>query len=67
MFRQLESLVSEILTGWLAHGLGPEHPHPTALNLHTAVATAIQKRDSDEAFSVMRDLLVRSALESSGH
>ncbi|MDN4613524.1 FadR/GntR family transcriptional regulator [Leifsonia sp. F6_8S_P_1B] len=66
MFRQLESLVSEILTGWLAHGLGPEHPHPSALNLHTAVATAIQKRDPDEAFAVMRDLLVRSALESSG-
>jgi DNA-binding FadR family transcriptional regulator len=65
MFQQLESLVSEILTGWLAHGLGPQHPHPSALNLHTAVAAAIQQRDPDGAFDVMRDLLVRSAQESS--
>jgi DNA-binding FadR family transcriptional regulator len=65
MFRQLESLVSEILHGWLAHGLGPQHPHPTALSLHGAVATAIQTRNADEAFAVMRELLVRSALESS--
>lgn len=65
MFQQLESLVSEILTGWLAHGLGPQHPHPATLNLHSAVATAIQQRQPDAAFEVMRSLLVRSALESS--
>lgn len=66
MFRQLESLVSEILTGWLAHGLGPQHPHPTTLNLHTAVASAIQRREPDQAYAVMRELLMRSASESSG-
>jgi DNA-binding FadR family transcriptional regulator len=66
MFRQLESLVSEILTGWLAHGLGPQHPHPAALSQHAAVANAIQARNSDEAFTAMRKLLVQSALESSG-
>ncbi|MFF1879617.1 FadR/GntR family transcriptional regulator [Leifsonia sp. NPDC058230] len=65
MFRRLESLVSEFLTGRLAHGLGPEHPHPAALSQHTAVATAIQTRDSDEAFAAMRRLLLQSAQETS--
>ncbi len=64
MFVQLESLVSEILTGWLAHGLGPDHPHPGALRLHADVATAVQRRNPDEAFAIMRELLLRSAAES---
>jgi DNA-binding FadR family transcriptional regulator len=64
MFRQLESLVSEILTGWLAHGLGPDHPHPSALRQHAAVASTIQMRDPESAFAVMRSLLVQSAQES---
>jgi DNA-binding FadR family transcriptional regulator len=64
MFEQLESLVSEILAGWLAHGLGPDHPHPAALRMHTAVATAVQHRDPDAAFTEMRALLMRSGEES---
>lgn len=65
MFIQLESLVSEILAGWLAHGLGPEQPNPGSLQLHADAAAAIQRRDPEASFAVMRDLLVRSAAESS--
>lgn len=64
LFQQLESLVGEILTGWLAHGLGPAHPHPEALRLHSDVAVAVQRREPDEAFALMRRLLLQSAEES---
>ena len=64
MFGRLESLVSEILTGWLAHGLGPDHPQPGALHLHAEAAAAIQRRDPEASFRAMRDLLVQSAEES---
>jgi len=64
MFQRLESLVGEILAGWFAHGLGPDRPEPDALRMHAAVATAVQQRDPEEAFTVMRALLLRSAEES---
>jgi DNA-binding FadR family transcriptional regulator len=64
MFQQLESLVSEILAGWFAHGLGPDRPQPDALRMHAAVAAAVQQRNPEEAFAVMRALLLRSAEES---
>ena len=64
LFQQLESLVGEILTGWLAHGLGPAHPHPEALRLHADVAAAVQRREPDVAFALMRQLLLQSAEES---
>jgi DNA-binding FadR family transcriptional regulator len=67
MFQRLESLVGEILTGWFAHGLGPDHPEPAALRMHAAVATAVQHRDPEEAFTVMRALLLRSAEERTDH
>ena len=65
MFVQLEPLVSEFLVGWHAGGLGPGHPHPDALRLHSDVATAVQRRDPEAAFTVMRTLLTRSAGEVS--
>lgn len=63
MFVQLQSLISEFLEGWHAQGLGPGHPHPVALELHAGAAAAVQRRDPEEAFNVMRALLSRSADE----
>lgn len=65
MFAQLESLISEFLEGWHSGGLGPGHPHPVALKLHADAAAAVQKRNPDQAFTIMRTLLTRSADEAS--
>ncbi|MFI2566268.1 FadR/GntR family transcriptional regulator [Paenarthrobacter sp. NPDC018779] len=64
MFVQLQGLISEFLEGWHAGGLGPGHPHPVALQLHTDVATAVQRREPEAAFATMRNLLTRSADEA---
>ncbi|MFJ4171784.1 FadR/GntR family transcriptional regulator [Paenarthrobacter sp. NPDC089714] len=65
MFVQLQGLISEFLEGWHAGGLGPGHPHPVALQLHSEVAAAVQRREPEAAFATMRNLLTRSADEAS--
>jgi DNA-binding FadR family transcriptional regulator len=65
MFVQLQALIGEFLEGWHSGGLGPGHPHPVALNLHSEAAAAVQRRQPEEAFTVMRTLLTRTADEAS--
>ncbi len=49
MFRALNDVVAEVLTGRTHHGLMPERPNPSAIELHDQVARAIRLRDEDAA------------------
>jgi DNA-binding FadR family transcriptional regulator len=54
MFRALNDVVAEVLSGRTQHGLMPEQPNPTAIELHDQVARAIRLRDEDAAEGAMR-------------
>lgn len=60
MFAHLTAMVSEVLTGRTAYGLMPTHPHVEALEMHSAVATAIQQGDADAAEASMRAIVTRA-------
>lgn len=58
MFSRLDGLISQILVSRTEHGLVPDRPAGVALQLHVDVAGAIQRRDPDEAYAIMRSILV---------
>jgi DNA-binding FadR family transcriptional regulator len=57
MFRALNGVVAEILTGRTHHGLMPETPNPIAIALHDEVARAIRLRDEAGAERAMRSII----------
>ncbi len=57
MFRALNGVVAEILTGRTHHGLMPETPNPVAIALHDEVARAIRMRDEAGAERAMRAII----------
>jgi DNA-binding FadR family transcriptional regulator len=57
MFRALNGVVAEILTGRTHHGLMPETPNPVAIALHDEVARAIRLRDDAGAERAMRAII----------
>jgi len=57
MFRALNGVVAEILTGRTHHGLMPETPNPVAIELHDQVARAIRMRDEAGAERAMRAII----------
>ena len=57
MFRALNDVVAEVLTGRTHHGMMPERPNPTAIALHDEVARAIRMRDEDAAERAMRAII----------
>lgn len=60
MFARLDGLIAQILVSRTEHGLVPEHPDAGALQLHVDAAGAIQRRDPDAAYAVMRSILVKA-------
>jgi DNA-binding FadR family transcriptional regulator len=61
MFRALNSLVAEVLTGRTHHGMMPERPNTVAIALHDEVARAVRLRDEDGAESAMRAIIDEAA------
>ncbi|MDT5390533.1 MAG: hypothetical protein QOE04_4174 [Mycobacterium sp.] len=61
MFRALNGVVAEILTGRTHHGLMPETPNPVAIALHDEVARAIRLRDDAGAERAMRAIIDEAA------
>jgi DNA-binding FadR family transcriptional regulator len=57
MFRALNGVVAEVLTGRTHHGLMPERPNPAAIELHDEVARAIRMRDAAGAERAMRAII----------
>lgn len=57
MFRALDGVVAEVLTGRTHHGMMPETPNPVAIALHDEVARAIRMRDEDAAERAMRAII----------
>lgn len=57
MFRALNGVVAEVLTGRTVHGFMPETPEPAAIALHDEVARAIRLRDEDAAERAMRAII----------
>jgi DNA-binding FadR family transcriptional regulator len=57
MFRALNGVVAEVLTGRTHHGLMPETPNPVAIELHDEVARAIRLRDDAGAERAMRAII----------
>jgi DNA-binding FadR family transcriptional regulator len=57
MFRALNDVVAEVLTGRTHHGLMPVQPNPAAIELHDEVARAIRMRDEDGAERAMRAII----------
>jgi DNA-binding FadR family transcriptional regulator len=57
MFRALNGVVAEVLTGRTHHGLMPETPNPEAIALHDEVARAIRLRDEAAAERAMRAII----------
>jgi DNA-binding FadR family transcriptional regulator len=57
MFRALNDVVAEVLTGRTHHGMMPERPNPTAIELHDQVARAIRMRDEEAAEKAMRAII----------
>ncbi|SEF97268.1 DNA-binding transcriptional regulator, FadR family [Nonomuraea solani] len=53
MFAKLQLIVAEVLAGRHHYHLMPHHPHERALQLHTDVAHAIQRRDGQRAREAM--------------
>lgn len=54
-------IVREVLTGRTEHELMPTQANPQALQLHAAVAAAIQGRDGVGAEAAMREIVAESA------
>jgi DNA-binding FadR family transcriptional regulator len=61
MFRALNGVIAEILTGRTHHGMMPETPNPAAIELHDAVARAIRLRDEAAAERAMRAIIDEAA------
>jgi DNA-binding FadR family transcriptional regulator len=61
MFRALNGVVSEVLTGRTHHGMMPETPNPAAIALHDEVARAIRMRDDAAAERAMRAIIDEAA------
>jgi DNA-binding FadR family transcriptional regulator len=57
MFRALNGVVAEVLTGRTHHGMMPETPNPVAIELHDEVARAIRMRDEAAAERAMRAII----------
>jgi DNA-binding FadR family transcriptional regulator len=57
MFRALNGVVAEVLTGRTHHGMMPATPNPTAIELHDQVARAIRMRDEAGAERAMRAII----------
>ncbi len=57
MFRALNDVVAEVLTGRTHHGMMPERPNPAAIELHDQVARAIRLRDEVAAEKAMRAII----------
>lgn len=58
MFSRLDGLIGQVLVSRTEHGLVPDRPADVALQLHVDVAGAIQRRDPDAAYEIMRSILV---------
>jgi DNA-binding FadR family transcriptional regulator len=61
MFRALNDVVAEVLTGRTHHGMMPASPNPAAIALHDEVARAIRLRDEDTAERAMRAIIDEAA------
>lgn len=61
MFRALNGVVAEVLAGRTHHGMMPEVPNPTAIELHDEVARAIRMRDHAAAERAMRAIIDEAA------
>ncbi|CDO08819.1 FadR family transcriptional regulator [Mycolicibacterium cosmeticum] len=61
MFRALNAVVAEVLTGRTHHGMMPELPNPAAIALHDEVARAVRLRDEAGAESAMRAIIDEAA------
>jgi DNA-binding FadR family transcriptional regulator len=61
MFRALNGVVAEVLTGRTHHGMMPALPNPAAIELHDQVAHAIRLRDEDAAERAMRAIIDEAA------
>ena len=57
MFRALNGVVAEVLTGRTHHGMMPDMPNPAAIELHDQVARAIRLRDEVAAELAMRAII----------
>lgn len=57
MFRALNGVVAEVLTGRTHHGMMPASPNPAAIELHDEVARAIRMRDEAAAERAMRAII----------
>jgi DNA-binding FadR family transcriptional regulator len=66
MFRALNGVVAEVLTGRTHHGMMPETPNPAAIELHDEVARAIRLRDEAGAESAMRAIIDEAATAVDG-
>lgn len=65
MFAKLQLIVAEVLAGRHHYHLMPHHPHEQALQLHTDVAHAIQRRDGDRARQAMVGIMEQGFAEMS--
>jgi DNA-binding FadR family transcriptional regulator len=61
MFRALNGVVAEVLTGRTHHGMMPALPNPAAIELHDQVARAIRLRDEEAAERAMRAIIDEAA------
>ncbi|MDV3135019.1 FadR/GntR family transcriptional regulator [Mycobacterium sp. 29Ha] len=61
MFRALNGVVAEVLTGRTHHGMMPDIPNPAAIALHDEVARAIRLRDEAAAERAMRAIIDEAA------
>ena len=57
MFRALNGVVAEVLTGRTHHDMMPEVSNPAAIELHDQVARAIRLRDEEAAEHAMRAII----------
>ncbi|MGV0743439.1 FadR/GntR family transcriptional regulator [Mycolicibacterium sp. XJ870] len=60
MFRALNAMVAEVLTGRTHHGMMPAIPNPAAIELHDDVARAIRTGDETAAERAMRAIIDES-------
>jgi len=61
MFRALNGVVAEVLSGRTHHGMMPATPNPAAIALHDEVARAIRLRDELAAERAMRAIIDEAA------
>lgn len=57
MFRALDGVVAEVLSGRTNHNMMPATPNPVAIDLHDEVARAIRMRDEVAAEKAMRAII----------